>query len=109
MRRLMNAVRGLKDNPMILGIGTDLYDIRRIEVVLDRFGDRLAQRILTPDEQKRVFRRSNPAGGLAQRFAAKEACAKALGTGFGHGVFWRDLAIDNLPTGGRYRAPPEAP
>ena len=84
---------------MILGIGTDLCDIRRIEAVLDRFGDRLAQRILTPDEQKRVFRRSNPAGGLAQRFAAKEACAKALGTGFGHGVFWRDLVTDNLPTG----------
>lgn len=84
---------------MILGIGTDLCDIRRIEAALDRFGDRFVQRILTPAEEARVFRRDKPAGGFAQRFAAKEACAKALGTGFRLGVFWRDLETSSLETG----------
>ncbi|MGB0670936.1 MAG: holo-ACP synthase [Rhodospirillales bacterium] len=85
--------------PFIIGIGTDLCDIRRIEGSLARFGDRFTERLFTEDERRRCDRRAQPAGGYAQRFAAKEACAKALGTGFRLGVFWRDLRTDSLPTG----------
>jgi holo-[acyl-carrier protein] synthase len=84
---------------MIIGIGNDLIDIRRIERTLDRFGDRFIQRIFTPLEQKRAERRRNRVETYAKRFAAKEACSKALGTGFRKGVFWRDLGVINLPGG----------
>ena len=87
---------------MILGIGTDLCDIRRIEKTLERFGDRFLQRVFTESERAKAFRRANPAASLAQSFAAKEACAKALGTGFRQGVFWRDMVVANLPTGQPY-------
>ena len=84
---------------MIIGIGNDLIDIRRIERTLDRFGDRFIQRIFTPLEQKWAERRRNRVETYAKRFAAKEACSKALGTGFRKGVFWRDLGVINLPGG----------
>ena len=87
---------------MILGIGTDLCDIRRIEKTLERFGDRFLQRVFTESERVKAIRRANPAASLAQSFAAKEACAKALGTGFRQGVFWRDMVVVNLPTGQPY-------
>ena len=89
---------------MIIGIGTDLCDIRRIEQTLDRFGERFIQRLFDPYEQKKALRRQNPAASFAQSFAAKEACAKALGTGFRQGVFWRDMVVRNLPTGQPYMA-----
>jgi holo-[acyl-carrier protein] synthase len=90
---------------MILGIGSDLVDIRRIEQTLERFGDRFIQRLFTEAEQARCERRAGPgpspvrAANYAKRFAAKEACAKALGTGFQAGVFWRDLGVVNLASG----------
>ena len=84
---------------MIIGIGNDLIDIQRIERTLDRFGDRFIQRIFTPLEQKKAERRRNRVETYAKRFAAKEACSKALGTGFREGVFWRDLGVINLPGG----------
>ena len=84
---------------MIIGIGNDLIDIRRIERTLERFGDRFIQRIFTPLEQKKADRRRNRVETYAKRFAAKEACAKALGTGFRKRVFWRDLGVVNLPGG----------
>jgi holo-[acyl-carrier protein] synthase len=84
---------------MIIGLGSDLIDIRRIEEVIARYGDRFLDRIFTAVERRRCERRSNPAPSYARRFAAKEACAKALGTGFRDGVFWRDLAVVNLPSG----------
>ena len=84
---------------MILGIGNDLIDIRRIERTLERFGDRFTARIYTETEQKRSDRRHNRANSYAMRYAAKEACSKALGTGFRRGVFWRDLGVVNLPSG----------
>ncbi len=84
---------------MILGIGNDIIDIRRIERTLDKFGDRFVQRIFTEIEQRRSERRANRAASYAKRFAAKEACSKALGTGFRRGVFWRDLGVVNLPSG----------
>lgn len=84
---------------MIIGIGTDLIDIRRIEKTLKRFGDRFKDRVYHPDEIKKVERRAFHANGYAMRYAAKEAAAKALGTGFRDGVFWRDLVNDNLPSG----------
>jgi holo-[acyl-carrier protein] synthase len=89
---------------MILGLGNDIIDIRRIEASLERFGDRFVQRIFTETERQRSERRSegrhNPrAASYAKRFAAKEACAKALGTGFRRGVFWRDMGVVNLPSG----------
>ena len=87
---------------MILGIGTDLCDIRRIEKTLERFGNRFLHRLFSQSERAKALRRSNPAASLAQSFAAKEACAKALGTGFRHGVFWRDMVVSNLPTGQPY-------
>ncbi len=87
---------------MIIGIGTDLCDIRRIERTLARFGDRFVTRLFDDFERRKAFRRQNPAASLAQSFAAKEACAKALGTGFRQGVFWRDMVVRNHPTGQPY-------
>ena len=86
---------------MIIGLGSDLCDIRRVEKVLARHGERFLQRVFTPVERARAARRtaSLHAGTYAKRFAAKEACAKALGTGFSHGVFHSDLGVVNLPTG----------
>jgi len=84
---------------MILGIGNDLIDIRRVEKSLDRFGDRFVARVFTEVEQSKSDRRANRAASYAKRFAAKEACSKALGTGFRKGVFWRDLGVVNLPSG----------
>jgi holo-[acyl-carrier protein] synthase len=84
---------------MILGIGSDLCDIRRIERSLARFGDRFTHRIYTDSERARSDRRAARAPSYARRFAAKEACAKALGTGLAHGVFWRDMEVVNLPGG----------
>lgn len=84
---------------MILGIGSDLCDIRRIERSLERFGERFTHRIFTEGERAKCDRRAARAPSYARRFAAKEACAKALGTGLSHGVFWRDMEVVNLPTG----------
>jgi holo-[acyl-carrier protein] synthase len=84
---------------MILGIGNDIIDIRRIEKTLERFGDRFVQRLFTDAEQKRSERRKLRAASYAKRFAAKEACSKALGTGLRQGVFWRDMGVTNLPSG----------
>ena len=84
---------------MILGIGTDLCDIRRIEKVLTRFEERFIDRIFDYQEYEKAKSKLKPAHSYAQGFAAKEACAKALGTGFRQGVFWRDMAIRNLDTG----------
>lgn len=84
---------------MILGIGNDLIDIRRVDRSLERFGDRFVQRLFTEVEQRKSDRRANRAASYAKRFAAKEACSKALGTGFRKGVFWRDLGVVNLPSG----------
>jgi holo-[acyl-carrier protein] synthase len=84
---------------MILGLGTDLIDIRRIERVIERFGDRFLDRIFTEMERRRCERRADRAASYARRFAAKEACSKALGTGFRRGVFWRDLGVINRPSG----------
>ena len=84
---------------MIIGTGTDLIDIRRIERTLERFGDRFLDRVFTETERRRSERRAGRAASYAKRFAAKEACAKALGTGFRRGVYWRDLGVVNLPGG----------
>ncbi len=84
---------------MILGLGSDIIDIRRVERTLDRFGDRFTQRIFTEVERHKCDRRAHSAASYDRRFAAKEACAKALGTGFRRGVFWRDLGVVNLPSG----------
>ncbi|MDP6690575.1 MAG: holo-ACP synthase [Alphaproteobacteria bacterium] len=84
---------------MIIGIGNDLIDIRRIERTLERFGDRFIERIFTPLERQKAERRRNRVETYAKRFAAKEACSKALGTGFRRGVYWRDLGVVNLPGG----------
>ena len=85
---------------MILGIGNDLIDIRRIEKTLERFGERFLDRVYTAEERARAERRPfNRAATYAKRFAAKEACAKALGTGLRHGVFWRDMRVANLSSG----------
>jgi holo-[acyl-carrier protein] synthase len=84
---------------MILGVGSDLVDVRRIERVIARHGDRFILRIFTPTERAKAERRATRIETYAKRFAAKEACAKALGTGFRRGVFWRDLGVINLPSG----------
>jgi len=84
---------------VIIGIGSDLIDIRRIEATLQRFGPRFIERIFTPLEREKSERRANRAESYARRFAAKEACAKALGTGLRRGVFWRDMGVVNLPGG----------
>ena len=84
---------------MILGVGTDLANIERIGGVLDRFGDRFRNRVFTDVEQRRAERTQNPAATYAKRWAAKEACSKALGTGLRMGIAWRDMAVTNLHTG----------
>lgn len=84
---------------MIIGLGSDLIDIRRIEKSLDRFGDRFTNRIFTEIEKQKSNRRKERAASYAKRFAAKEACSKALGTGLSRGVFWRDMGVVNLPGG----------
>lgn len=84
---------------MIIGLGNDLCDIRRIEESLNRFGDRFVRRCFTEIERKKSERRAERAASYAKRFAAKEACAKALGTGIRNGVFWRDMGVVNLPSG----------
>ncbi len=84
---------------MIIGIGNDTIDIRRVEKVLDKHGERFTTRIFTDIEQKKSDRRRLRAASYAKRFAAKEACAKALGTGMSRGVFWKDMGVVNLPSG----------
>ncbi|HEY0439118.1 MAG TPA: holo-ACP synthase [Xanthobacteraceae bacterium] len=84
---------------MIIGIGSDLIDIRRIEQVLERHGERFIARVFTATERARAERRANRAATYAKRYAAKEACAKALGTGLRAGVFWRDMGVVNEPSG----------
>lgn len=84
---------------MIIGIGSDLIDIRRIAATLERHGDRFLKRVYTDKERAKAAKRANPIPTYAKRFAAKEACSKALGTGFSHGVFFRDMGVVNLPTG----------
>ncbi len=84
---------------MILGIGNDLIDIRRVAKTLERFPGRFETRVFTEVEQRKSDRRANRAASYAKRFAAKEACSKALGTGFRRGVFWRDMGVVNLPSG----------
>jgi holo-[acyl-carrier protein] synthase len=84
---------------MILGIGSDLCDIPRIERSLLRFGERFTHRLFTPGERDKSDRRAARAASYARRFAAKEACSKALGTGMREGVFWRDMEVVNMPTG----------
>ena len=84
---------------MILGIGTDLANIDRIKAVLDRHGDRFRNRVFTQREQAKAGRRLDEAGTYAKRWAAKEACSKALGTGLRMGIAWRDMAVSNLSTG----------
>lgn len=84
---------------MIIGIGSDLVDIRRVERTLERFPGRFEDRVFTDIERKKSDRRKQRAASYAKRFAAKEACSKALGTGFRKGVFWRDMGVVNLPSG----------
>lgn len=84
---------------MIIGLGSDLCDIRRIEKTLERFGDRFVARVFTPIEQRKAESRAHRAATYAKRFAAKEACAKALGTGFSRGVFLKDIGVVNGPSG----------
>jgi holo-[acyl-carrier protein] synthase len=84
---------------MMIGIGVDLVDIRRIERTVERFGERFLNRVFTEKERARADRRANRVATYAKRFAAKEACAKALGTGFRAGVFFRDIGVVNLPSG----------
>ena len=84
---------------MIIGIGSDLIDIRRVEKSLERFGERFTNRCFTEIERQKSDRRKNRAASYAKRFAAKEACSKALGTGLAQGVFWKDMGVVNLPGG----------
>ena len=84
---------------MIIGIGSDITDVRRIAKVLDRHGERFIDRIFTPIERAKAEKRRNRVETYAKRFAAKEACAKALGTGLRAGVWWRDMGVVNLPSG----------
>jgi holo-[acyl-carrier protein] synthase len=84
---------------MIIGLGIDIIDIRRVERLLQEFGTRFTQRLFTATEIAKASRRADPAPTYAKRFAAKEACAKALGTGIAAGVFFRDMGVVNLPSG----------
>ncbi len=84
---------------MILGIGTDMANIERISGTLDRFGDRFRNRVFTEIEQAKAERRKDVAGTYAKRWAAKEACSKALGTGLAMGISWKDMSVKNLRTG----------
>ncbi|TNE37453.1 MAG: holo-ACP synthase [Alphaproteobacteria bacterium] len=95
-------VRPLPDegkSGVIIGIGNDIIDIRRIEKTLERFGERFIRRIYTDVEIAKAEKRRNRVETYAKRYAAKEACSKALGTGFRKGVFWKDMGVVNLPTG----------
>jgi holo-[acyl-carrier protein] synthase len=84
---------------MILGIGNDIIDIRRIEKTVARYGQRFIDRLYTDVEKRKSERRAERIPSYAKRFAAKEACSKALGTGLSHGVYWRDMGVVNLPSG----------
>lgn len=84
---------------MILGVGSDLIDIRRIERTIERFGDRFLNRVFTEAERRKSDGRLQRAASYAKRYAAKEACSKALGTGFRRGVFWRDMGVENMKSG----------
>ncbi|KAB1085864.1 holo-ACP synthase [Neorhizobium galegae] len=84
---------------MIIGMGSDLIDIRRVEKSIERFGERFTHRCFTEIERAKSDRRQNRAASYAKRFAAKEACSKALGTGIAQGVFWKDMGVVNLPGG----------
>jgi holo-[acyl-carrier protein] synthase len=84
---------------VIIGLGSDLIDIRRVEKSIERFGERFTHRCFTDIERAKSDRRKNRAESYAKRFAAKEACSKALGTGLAHGVFWKDMGVINLPGG----------
>ncbi len=84
---------------MIIGLGSDIADVRRIARSIERYGERFLARIYTPAERAKADRRANKAETYAKRFAAKEACSKALGTGMRAGVFWRDMGVINLPSG----------
>jgi holo-[acyl-carrier protein] synthase len=84
---------------VILGLGSDIIDIRRVEQTIARYGDRFLKRVFTDTERMKSDHRAQRAASYAKRFAAKEACAKALGTGFRKGVFWRDMGVVNLRTG----------
>jgi len=84
---------------MILGLGNDIIDIRRIERTIQRYGERFLDRVFTDTERRKSDPRATRAASYAKRFAAKEACAKALGTGLRAGVFWRDMGVINLPSG----------
>jgi len=84
---------------MILGLGNDLCDIRRIEKTLEKYGARFLDRVFTGIERAKSDKRASRAASYAKRFAAKEACAKALGTGIRHGVWWRDMGVVNMPSG----------
>jgi len=84
---------------MIIGLGSDMMDIRRIEKTLLRHGERFIERVFTEIERDKSDRRKNRAAFYAKRFAAKEACAKALGTGIAQGIWWRDMGVVNLPSG----------
>ena len=84
---------------MIIGLGNDMIDIRRVERTIERYGERFLTRVFTETERLKSDGRAARAASYAKRFAAKEACAKALGTGFRRGVFWRDMGVVNLPSG----------
>jgi holo-[acyl-carrier protein] synthase len=84
---------------MIIGLGNDIIDIRRVERTIERYGERFLSRIFTETERLKSENRAGRAASYAKRFAAKEACAKALGTGLRAGVFWRDMGVVNLPSG----------
>lgn len=84
---------------MIIGLGNDMIDIRRVEKVVERHGRRFIERVFTAIEQQKSDSRSQRIASYAKRFAAKEACAKALGTGIARGIWWRDLGVVNLPDG----------
>ncbi len=84
---------------MIIGLGNDIVDIRRVEKTLEKFGTRFTERIFTDVEKRKSDKRAQRAASYAKRFAAKEACSKALGTGFRRGVFWRDMGVVNEPSG----------
>ena len=107
MRALMDEARCGADGAagpsaaprMILGLGNDIIDIRRIEQTIERFGDRFLERVFTDTERAKSDGRAARAASYAKRFAAKEACAKALGTGLRSGVFWRDMGVVNLRSG----------
>lgn len=104
MRALMDEARataGHDPRPMIIGIGSDIIDIRRIERTLERYGERFTARIFTETERAKSDRRRLRAASYAKRYAAKEACSKALGTGFRRGVFWRDMGWSTCPPASR--------